>query len=47
MDRKTLAAILQARAGGQAVVVATRLDTAETRLVTIPAATTDALSVAP
>jgi len=46
MDRKTLVAILQARAGGQAVVVATRLDTAETRLLTIPAATTDALSVA-
>ncbi|MEQ1755090.1 MAG: XdhC family protein [Micropepsaceae bacterium] len=43
MDRDTLVRITQARAKGESIVVATRLDTAETRLVSAQNAGTDEL----
>lgn len=43
MDRKTLAKAIDARKSGAGLVIATRLDTAETRLITLPVTSTDPL----
>lgn len=44
MDRTTLAKAIEARKSGTSLVIATRLDTAEARLITLPAAGTDPLA---
>ena len=44
MDRKTLDAVIAARKQGQSVVIATRLDTAETRLISLPVTNPDSLA---
>ena len=46
MDRKTLSAAIAARNRGESVVIATRLDTAESRLLPIPAPKGDPLAAA-
>jgi xanthine dehydrogenase accessory factor len=46
MDRKALAELIAARRSGEGVVLATRLDTAETRLFREPLAATDSLALA-
>lgn len=43
MDRKTLAKAIEARKTGTGLVLATRLDTAETRLITLPVTSPDPL----
>jgi xanthine dehydrogenase accessory factor len=43
MDRKTLAKAIEARKTGTGLVLATRLDTAETRLITLPVTSSDPL----
>ncbi|MBU6156775.1 MAG: XdhC family protein [Alphaproteobacteria bacterium] len=43
MDRKTLAKAIDARKSGAGLVIATRLDTAETRLITLPVTSPDPL----
>lgn len=46
MDRKTLATLIDARKNGEGVVLATRLDTAETRLFRGPQSSSDPLALA-
>jgi xanthine dehydrogenase accessory factor len=46
MDRTTLAKLTEARKRGDSVVLATRLDTGETRLLSAASADTDAITVA-
>jgi xanthine dehydrogenase accessory factor len=46
MDRKTLSAAIAARKRGESVVIATRLDTAESRLLPVPAPSSDPLATA-
>jgi xanthine dehydrogenase accessory factor len=44
MDRKTLARAIDARKSGACLVIATRLDTAETRLIALPVTSADPLA---
>jgi len=44
MDRTTLAKAIEARKSGTSLVIATRMDTAEASLITLPAAATDPLA---